>query len=193
MLQELLVHYLSCRMYDIYLVVGCCFVAWSPICSSAWVSSTGHLSSHSDPVLHTLWEGRDQQVLPSGVSALQRSFSFRVSSRGQSLWLTICQKNETLYLCVCGCWKLCGCDLRVCLWWGQMACGSNPKWNRPSFVGDINDIPRVIFKSSCCSRSFWLDLYRKWNLPEILFLMVCWIWRQQCVQRLCSVLKWLAA
>lgn len=64
-------------------------------------------------------------------SLLCTGLFFSSSLSGQSLCITIWQKNETLYLCV---WLL-EVVWYVCV--GQMARGSNPKWNRPSFVGDI--------------------------------------------------------
>lgn len=62
-----------------------------------------------------------------------------------------------LYICVYGCWKLCN----MCV--GQMACASNPKWNRPSFCGWHNDIPRVILGGSCWFHSIPLICAAKWN------------------------------
>ena len=102
-------------------------------------------------------ETRDQQVLPPGVSAVPGSFLSSLMA-GQSLCMTIWLKNEALYLCV---WPL-EAVWYVCV--GQMACGSNLKWNRTSFVGDIMTYLVWFLDGSCCCHYFPLICAAKWNL-----------------------------
>lgn len=52
---------------------------------------------------------------------------------------SICFLAEITTVCVSMCVAAWFCGVFVCVYegGGQMACGSSPKWNRPSFVGDI--------------------------------------------------------
>lgn len=105
-----------------------------PICARsgcvAWVS-TGHLSVHTHTRMTQCFasETRDQQVLPPGVSAMPCLFILTLRSESLHFYLTQEWDSIFVYMAVGSC--------VICVCVGQMACGSNPKWNRPSFVGDI--------------------------------------------------------
>lgn len=96
-----------------------------PHLCAAWVS-TGHSS------VHTHCRGRGSTSVASLQSVLLRRPSlFILALRSQSLCLLLTEEWDSIFVCV---WLL-EVVRFVCV--GQMACGSNPKWNRPSFVGDI--------------------------------------------------------
>lgn len=86
-----------------------------------------------------------------------------------------------LYICVYGCWKLCN----VCV--GQMACGSNPKWNRPSFVGDIMTYLEWFLEGLVGFTLFPWFVQQSGTFQKQFFLF-CWM--GICVRkRLCPFLK----
>lgn len=103
---------------------------------------------------------------------------------GHSLCVSSKPKNETLYLCV---WLLEVVRV-VCV--GQMACGSIPTWNRPSFVGDIMTYPSDFWRVSLLSL-YSLDLCSKVEPSRNCFFfylfLAGWGCEGGCVcRRLCS-------
>ena len=127
---------------------------------AAWIS-TGHLSVHtnqSDPVLRF----RDQGSTSVASRGLCRAPAFSFHPWWQvKVFAWLSGSRMRLYICVCGRWKWC--DMCVCVCVGQMACGSNPKWNRTSFVGDIMTY-LVWFLDGCCCCHYVPLTCAKWNL-----------------------------
>lgn len=131
----------------------------------------------SDPVLCFRDQGSTSAASRSLCYAV--AFSFHLPS-----WVGVSallfDKRMRLYICVYGCWKLC-CVWFVCV--GQMACGSDPKWNRPSFVGDIMTYLEWFLEGLVALTPFpWFT--QQSGTFQKQFLQFCWmrIWRWLCAQ-----------
>lgn len=111
-------------------------------------------------------ETRDQQVLPPGVSAARWPFLFILTLRSDSLRFCVWLVEVVWFVCV-----------------GQMACGSDPKLNRPSFVGDIMTYLEWFLEGLAALTLF------PWFVQQVepsrnSFFPRCWmgIWRWLCEQ-----------
>lgn len=115
---------------------GCSETKWSPEHDKLYHLCKGVTVQHeSAQCTSTLPLFRDQRSTSAASPGLRYSaaFPFHLCSWVRPFALLF-DRRMRLYICLYGCWKL------VCVWFvcvGQMACGSDPKWNRPSFVGDI--------------------------------------------------------
>lgn len=119
-------------------------------------------------------ETRDQQVLPPGVSAMHWPFLFILALRSKSLHYYLTKEWDSIFVSM----AVGSCVMCV---WAKWPVAPTPKWNRPSFVGDIMTYLKWFLEGLVALTPFPWFVQQSGTFQKQ-FFSFCWmrIWRWLC-------------